>query len=270
MDRLAISPDWRPGLRALVLSVSGALVIGTAVLVSITVSDNLRSAAVGEAVRTTESVVRGYVDRAVTRGAMADPASADGAAVDAELTRLVAAGKILRIKIWSPDGTVVFSDLPALRGRQFELEDDLEEALDGATETEFTDGTDAENVFERPLADRLLSIYLPIRQPGTDAIVGAYEVYENAGPIEADIARTRQDVLLIVGAMAAILLALLFLAFSGASRRLTIQNRRTPRTGRHRAGPDRRPPAQPGTLPIARPELRGRQHGPRRRCDGRV
>ena len=226
MDRLAISPDWRPGLRALVLSVSGGLVIGTAVLVSITVSDNLRAAAVGEAVRTTESVVRGYVDRAVTHDAMADPGGPEGAAVDAELTRLVAAGKILRIKIWSPDGTVLFSDLPALRGRQFDREADLEEALDGATETEFTDGTDAENVFERPLADRLLSIYLPIRQPGTDAIVGAYEIYENAGPIEADIARTRQDVLLIVGAMAAILLALLFLAFSGASRRLTIQNRR--------------------------------------------
>ncbi len=52
---------------------------------------------------------------------------------------------------------------------------------------------------------------------------GAYEIYEDAAPIETDIARTRRDVLLIVGAMALGLLALLFAAFSGASRRLTVR-----------------------------------------------
>ena len=36
--------------------------------------------------------------------------------------------------------TVVDSDLPRLRGRQFEVEDDLEEALDGEIATEFSDG----------------------------------------------------------------------------------------------------------------------------------
>ena len=226
----AMSSDRRPGLRALVLFVSAVLVITTAVAVSITVSDNLRSAAVGEAVRTTESVVRGYVDRVVTREAVADPTGPAGVAVNEELSRLVAAGKILRIKIWSHDGTIVFSDHPELRGRQFVgefgLEEDLREALEGETETEFSDGSDEENILEHGLAQRFLSIYLPIREPGTDAIVAAYEVYEDAAPIEADIARTRQEVLVIVGAMAAALLVLLFMGFSSASRLLTIQNRR--------------------------------------------
>jgi diguanylate cyclase (GGDEF)-like protein/PAS domain S-box-containing protein len=217
---------WRPGLRALVLSVSAVLVVGTALAVSQNVSDHLAVTAVNEARRAAEAVVRGSVDRLVSRDALADPASAAGIAIDDELARLVATGNILRIKVWSLEGKVVFSDLPALRGRQFVLADDLRNVFDGATSSEFSAGTDDENVFEHGLADRFLSIYLPIRAPDGDTIVGAYEVYEDAAPIEASIEATRRDVLGIVGAMALGLLVLLFAAFSGASQRLTSQNRR--------------------------------------------
>jgi diguanylate cyclase (GGDEF)-like protein/PAS domain S-box-containing protein len=214
----------RPGLRALVLSLSGVLVIGTAVVVAVTVSDHLRTAAVNEAVRTTESVVRGFVDPAVTPAVLADPSGPAGDAINDQLAQIVKAGKLLRIKVWDHDGKVAFSDLPALRGRQFELEKDLQAVFEGETETEFTNGQDAENEFERGLAARMLSIYLPIR--GSDgSVLGAYEIYEDAAPIEADVAQTSRDVLLIVGAMAIALLALLFLAFSGTSRRLAMQNR---------------------------------------------
>ena len=208
------------------LLVSGALVVATAILVSVNVSDHLEKTAVAEAVRTTEAVVRGYIDPSVTTEVMADPTSAQGVQLDADLQRLVSAGTILRIKVWGLDGTVVFSDLPALRGRQFPVGDDLAEVFDGETSTEFSNGTDEENIFERGLADRFLSIYLPIRSTASGQIIGAYEVYQDAAPIVADIAQSRQDVLLIVGAMALGLLLLLYAAFSVASRRLTSQNRR--------------------------------------------
>ena len=71
-------------------------------------------------------------------------------------------------------------------------------------------------MFERGLADRFLEIYLPIRASGSSDVIGAYEIYEDAAPIEAHIASTRRDVLVIVGAMAIGLLPLLFAAFSGA------------------------------------------------------
>ncbi|MBF6606569.1 MAG: EAL domain-containing protein [Chloroflexi bacterium] len=226
MKRLSIAAAWRPGLRALVLSVSAVLIAGTALAVSLSVSDHLAQAAVGESVRITEAVVRGYVDPSVPAGGFANLTSGQGAAIDAELSRLVSAGNILRIKVWTPNGTVVLSDLPALRGRQFPVGADLGQALQGNVATDFSNGTDAENVFERGLAERFLSIYLPIRAPGGSAVVGAYEIYQDAAPIEAAIATTRGDVLVIVGAMALGLLALLFAAFSGASRLLTRQNRR--------------------------------------------
>ena len=219
MNRVSIGSGWRPGLRAGVLFLSALLVSGTALAVSANVSDHLSRTAVDEAVRTTEAVVRGYVDPLVTVQGF------QGGAIDAQLSRLVASGKILRIKIWAPNGTVMYSDLAALRGRQFPVGDELGEALEGTVATEFSSATADENVFERGLADRFLEIYLPIRELAGGQVLGAYEIYEDAAPIEASIATTRRDVLLLVGGMELALLALLFAAFSGASRLLTRQNR---------------------------------------------
>jgi diguanylate cyclase (GGDEF)-like protein/PAS domain S-box-containing protein len=225
MPRPHLPAAWRPGLRALVLSVSGALVVVTALVVAENVTGHLAVTAINESVRTTEAVVRGNLDSLVGNDALSDPWSTGAAAVNGELRRLVATGNILRIKVWSPEGVVVFSDLTELRGRTFEVGDELRTVLGGTIATEFSDASEPENAFERGLADRFLSIYLPIRAPN-GAVVGGYEVYEDAAPIEASIEATRRDVLLIVGAMALGLLVLLFGAFSGASRRLTSQNRR--------------------------------------------
>ncbi|MEP6681180.1 MAG: PAS domain S-box protein, partial [Chloroflexota bacterium] len=192
---------------------------------SANVSDHLARTAVNEAVRTTEAVVRGYVDPMVTDGGFSQIAPERGSQVNAELSRLVASGNILRIKIWALDGTVVFSDLHALRGRRFPVGSELSESLEGSVATEFSAATAEENVYERGLAARFLEIYLPIRATGSNEVLGAYEIYQDAAPIEGDIASTRQDVLLIVGAMALLLLALLFAAFSGTSRLLARQNR---------------------------------------------
>jgi diguanylate cyclase (GGDEF)-like protein/PAS domain S-box-containing protein len=215
---------WRPGLRAGVLTVSTVLVLGTAVLVAVIVSDRLAGAAVNEAVRHAESVVHGLVDP-MFKGATISGTSVDQAtAINQELEHLVASGRILRIKVWAPNATIVYSDLPALRGRQFDLADDLESALDGQVATEFSSADDEENVFEHGLASRFLSMYLPINGP-SGAVIGSYEVYEDAAPIEAEIAATRDTVLLIVGGLAVVMLVLLWLAFAGASRLLARRNR---------------------------------------------
>ena len=207
------------------LLLSAAIVLVTTAGVAVNVSDHLRQAAVDETIRSTEAVVLGYMGTTLLPEALADPTGPAAGEVNARLEELTSAGQILRIKIWTHDATVAFSDLPALRGRQFELEDDLQEAFDGETATEFTNGAQAENEFEHGLADRFLSIYTPVRSTGGD-IIGAYEVYEDAAPIDAAVDAARRDVVLFVGAMAAALLALVYVAFAGASRLLTNQNRR--------------------------------------------
>jgi diguanylate cyclase (GGDEF)-like protein/PAS domain S-box-containing protein len=215
---------WRPGLRAAVLTICALLILGTAIAVSMTVSDHLARVAIAESVRQAEAVVRGFVDPMFSDGELA-ASPADAAVINGQLERLVRSGSILRIKVWSLDGTVTYSDLPALRGRNFGLENDLEEVFDGDVATEFSAGDADENVFEHGLANRFLSIYLPIHGANSDRVMGAYEIYEDAGPIEAEIAGTRETVLIIVGTLAVALLALLFGAFSGASRLLARRNR---------------------------------------------
>jgi diguanylate cyclase (GGDEF)-like protein/PAS domain S-box-containing protein len=215
----------RPSPRTAVLLISTVIVFGTTAAVAVNVSDHLRGAAVAEAIRTTQSVVLGYMGTTLLPEALSAPGGSAAVEVNDRLEELARAGQILRIKVWSMDGTVVFSDLLALRGHSFPVEDDLEEAFDGETVTEFTVGEAEENEFEHGLAAEFLSIYLPVRNLAGE-IVGAYEVYEDAAPISAAVDAARRDVVLFVGAMGIVLLLLIYVAFAGYSRLLTNQNRR--------------------------------------------
>jgi len=215
---------WRPGLRAAVVSVCGVLILATVVAVSVSVTDHVRQTAVNEAVKTAQTVVHGYVDPMFADGKLT-ASDVEAGVINQQLAQVVDGGGYLRIKVWAPDGTIVYSDLPELRGRQFEVEEDLDEALDGEVAAEFSDGTADENEFERGVAAHLLETYLPIRG-ANDEVIGAYEVYQDAAPIDAEVAATSRDVLLIVGSIGLVLLVLLFAAFSGASKLLSRQNQR--------------------------------------------
>jgi diguanylate cyclase (GGDEF)-like protein/PAS domain S-box-containing protein len=68
-------------------------------------------------------------------------------------------------------------------------------------------------------------MYLPLQPAGASAPIGVYEIYQDAGPIEAQIGQTRRDVLVIVGALGVALLLLVFAAFSGTSKLMARQNR---------------------------------------------
>jgi diguanylate cyclase (GGDEF)-like protein/PAS domain S-box-containing protein len=225
--RAALARLPRPGLRAIVVAVSAGLVLGAAVITAENAAGHVRAAAAREVQRSAEIVVRSSVDLLLTDEAMHAPDSANGRAINTLLERLVEVGGLLRIKIWSPDGVVLFSDLPELRGAAFPVNHELEESLEGEVEIEFSDGLEegAESASERPLADQILEVYLPITSPSGE-IVAAYEIYEDAGPIEALVDETRRDVFLAALVVAAGLLVLLVVAFSATSRLLSSQNRR--------------------------------------------
>ena len=199
------------------LLVAAGLVLATAFAVSANATGQVEKAATDEAVTAVSAVVHGYVDPLLSMDLFGMPDAATAASVNRQLEALTSSGTILRIKVWSRDGTVLFSDLPALRGVTFEVEADLAEALDGEPHADISHATAVENRFEKGLASSLLEIYLPIGHDGTQA-VGAYEIYQNAAALEALLARTSRDVFLIVGGIGLALLLLLYLAFHGANR----------------------------------------------------
>ena len=206
-----------PSIEVTVLVVAGGLVLATAVAVSANASSHLEDAAKAEAVSAVEAIVHAYVDPLLSEDLLVSPDAATAASINHQLELLTGSGSILRIKVWSPKGTVVFSDLPALRGRTFEIESDLAEALEGHTEADISALVADENVFEQGIASKLLEIYLPFGPEGEEP-VGAYEIYQDATQLQALLATTRRDVFFIVGGIGLVLLLALYLAFHGANR----------------------------------------------------
>jgi len=129
----------------------------------------------------------------------------------------LADGQLVRIKLWSPDGEVLYSDQHSLIGQRFPIEDDLQESLDGELTAEVSHLDKAENVDERQFGE-LLEVYVPV-QFGTEH-VGAFEIYVPWEPIAGQIqTNTRRLLLVLVGGLA-LLWAVLFRIVVGASRRI--------------------------------------------------
>ncbi|QKJ19352.1 sensor histidine kinase [Microbacterium hominis] len=113
-----------------------------------------------------------------------DLLTGDRAAIDAldEIVReRVLGSDVVRVKIWSPQGTVLYADEPQLIGRTFALGDDQRIALaEPQTRAEVSDLTDVENEFET--GGRLLEVYRPLWTPdGTELL---FEMYSPYAPVE--------------------------------------------------------------------------------------
>ena len=146
----------------------------------------LRGVAIGEAERDTRERVRAEGRLVETAGLRDGLLRGDPDAI-AHLDDLVAGqilgGSIVRVKLWSQDGTILYSDEPALIGRRYELGDD-ELALfrTGGAEAELSDLGKPENSLERPQG-KLLEAHTTIRTPdGTQVL---FEIYQRFSSVSA-------------------------------------------------------------------------------------
>ncbi len=98
---------------------------------------------------------------------------------------------VVSFRIWSTDGRILYSPLPELIGRQFDMSGERGEAARGAVIGDISDLTDPENVFERQHWDRLLEIYLPVRATGSSRIIAVAEFYQLPNDLEAEVNRDR-------------------------------------------------------------------------------
>jgi signal transduction histidine kinase len=99
----------------------------------------------------------------------------------------IVSGSIVRVKLWSKDGTVLYSDEPALIGERFTLGDDEAELFEtGGTEAELSDLARPENRYERPHG-KLLEAHTPIRTPNGTQVL--FEIYQRFGSINAGAQR---------------------------------------------------------------------------------
>lgn len=102
------------------------------------------------------------------------------AAIDELVRDHILKGQLVRVKIWSRDGTILYSDEARLIGEEFTLDEEELDILDGRAEATggISDLDEPENRFERRAVE-LLEVYAPLSTPGgTKLLFEAYFQYE--------------------------------------------------------------------------------------------
>lgn len=129
-------------------------------------------------------------------------------------------GHIVRVNVFSRDGTVVYSDEQTLIGQRFPLNEQLAKGLSGQIATEISSLTEAENIAARERFARLMEVYLPLRAPSSGDVIGVYAVYRDLAAVDARVAETRGSVWTGVGLGLLILYAVIVFLVRNASAEL--------------------------------------------------
>ena len=104
--------------------------------------------------------------------------------------------EIVGIKIWAPDGRVVYGENA---GQTFPVKADLETAWRGQVSSEITNLQDSENASQRGRFHRLIETYVPMRIEGSDRVIAVAEFYQLTGPLDAEIALAQRRSWGVVG-----------------------------------------------------------------------
>jgi diguanylate cyclase (GGDEF)-like protein len=214
-----------PRLLLLVFASSLALTGLTAAALSLVVGERITDTAVSAVAGADKSLSQNFVTQNISTADMApDVPQARVDAIQQQLAALVASNVgLLRVKVHAPDGTILFSDLPSLRGKVFEVDDELGDALTGTASARLTQefGTEEQDL-KAAGATSAVEEYLPIKGPD-GKVEAVFEVYRDAGPVLAAIGDAQRAVILIVALATAILAILLYVVFRAAQSRLDNQ-----------------------------------------------
>ena len=140
----------------------------------------------------TEEAERDIRERVVIEGQLVATALTDGvlsgdadalADVDDVVQTQILGESVVRVKLWSADGTILYSDEPALIGQRFELGAEEAELFEtGGADAELSDLSEPENRYERQEGE-LLEAHTPIRTAeGTQVL---FEIYQRFSSINA-------------------------------------------------------------------------------------
>ena len=199
-------------------------VVATVATIGVALFVQLRQVGIDEATGQAERQARlagiGIVAPAITQAVLdGDPAALARLRRIVD-TRVMLDEDVVRVKVWTRDGRIVFSDERRLIGERFALDDDDVDAfLSGEVASELSDLSGPENRFE-PKDPKLLEVYLPIEGRTGEPLL--YESYSRFSSITASGRELALTVLpaLLVGLLV-LQLANLVLArwFAGRQRR---------------------------------------------------
>jgi len=114
-----------------------------------------------------------------------------------EIALSLLGGETVRVKLWTPDGMVAYSDDSRLVGKTFELTPTARRALAGTAAFSISDLSEPAHEFERPLG-RLIEFFVPVHDQAGET-VGLFEVEQRVDALEATLGNVRRNVWLAIG-----------------------------------------------------------------------
>ncbi len=183
--RRADDPVERVSVRAVMLrfALTGFVALVIVALVTAWVSRRVGTEqAIEDAKRVAWVSAQGIVAPTLTDAVIDNDAAALDA-VDDSVRQYVLRGSLVRVKIWTDDGTIVYADEPRLIGEQFDLgADKMDVFLTGEAHAEVSDLSGPENRFE--VETKLLEVYQPISTvEGTPLLFETYFRYSGVSDV---------------------------------------------------------------------------------------
>ena len=217
----------RPLLLALVYGVFLVLVGVTASGLVAVAGAHINSATLEAVVARDHSLVELFVAGRLQASDLDDPGPVPSRAAElaSQLAVLTEGDAILRIEVRGTNGRVLFSDDPAVAGRQAPLGPAMADALAGRPSAALLETAQAAQPAGATLpAAHVVQEFLPIvGADGQPAAVVA--MWRDAAPLLADIDVARRDIMIVTLAAAVLLAGILFLVFRAAQARISTQQR---------------------------------------------
>jgi diguanylate cyclase (GGDEF)-like protein len=238
---LGISRVRRIGLLGRFALASAIVITLLGVAISQVMASTARTRAFNDAERVATLVAATFVEPHVSA------ATIERSLTDAEVVEfdtLLAAGahhdEIMRIKVWSRRGRVVYSNNHSIIGRTFPISHDLAEALEGEVSSEVSEvesevEPEVESGEEPQQEGGLFEVYVPLFDVGVTEPIGVFEIYMPYAPVAQRIAQETRALYLTLSIGLAVLYLVLYRIAAGASRRLRQQARDNERLALHDA-----------------------------------
>jgi two-component system, NarL family, sensor kinase len=193
-----------------------AAIVAVAVIASLAIRDITNNEAMREAKQLTRIAALSAITPDLTDQVVSGNPTAL-ARMDRTVRTRVLRTPVVRVKLWTLDGRIVYSDAHALIGHQFALDAGQRRAVrTGAVASDVSDAHGPENVLDRGFG-KLLEVYLRVRTPDGQPLL--YEEYLRYGAIADNSRRQWLDLFpAFGGALLILALAQLPLAYWLARR----------------------------------------------------
>ena len=184
LDRLSLAQ------RFLLANLAILLVAGLAV--GIWIGNELERSIVDRTASVTALYVESIIEPSVASLAEGGELTAEEIeTLDGHLASSALSDRVRSLRLWSREGEDIYSPYAKLIGQRFPVEGHLAEAWAGEVVTEMDDLSGEENEWERQYWDRLLEMYIPVRERGTENIIAVAEFYLPPKDIDEQVTQAR-------------------------------------------------------------------------------